>query len=1115
MCGNCPSKLLPRGFNSSTRQSRVIIQSSEVDSVLVDVQKKTADDKDEKQLICISQDPRDVTVEARVVQQSNHPEESSPCSFRTLFSLCSCKFLRNILINSFTDDLPKLHQLQRLEHREDTVNVMETVAPIWEKVAVALHFEGYVAVIKQNNQQQVEPSCLSMFSEWLNGRGRRPASWLTLVDVLREVNLSHVADRITTILAPSVPGLIKGCVQNTPAEVYRAYLQSVYLQVKEIKYDKWPGCVSVKYINLAMIDKDASTTTKEHYTNFAKTTIRGHLDDILLEKHPIMIEQVALDGIPKCILVEGAPGVGKTTFSKKLCKKWAKGKLLHVYQFVVLIKLRDTRVREVQCIRELFRYPKDQQTQQNVTEEIIKNEGKGLLFVLDGFDELPKEQWPFFMSIIKREELPQATILVTSRPWATTDILIHHFRSSLTFQRLEIIGFTRENIMTFLESNTAGNPALLRDIHQYLEYYPHMIGMMHIPLNCAIVLEVYGNCRHENRIVPKTMTDLYSSLIRTLLLRYLHAHPVHGTNLKIREFSDLPEDIFEQFLIICHIAFKGIAEKQMIFQLPNNFDTLGLMESCPELYPDEGMVVSHNFLHLTIQEFLAAYILSREPNSDLVLVVFDLETYSYPCIYFDSNHFKMVRRFFSGLTKLHGSPTEVHSCITEDFEYPHDTLADIEHSLFKAIGTEVCLGDLQWLFEAQNIELLINVLGHKELDVSMGIENSPFDWFALGYVLSHSNAKWKTDISDVYCCSGDNALSAFICGITEELCSHCRGGLSGLRINDKTISKERLHSMSLKLPLSILQPMREFYIEKIAPDCYSILPQLMEKMPQLKLLSIKSGLSLNMNCITESLQQLSCLESLELIDVKLDHRDCCVLNTLLSSPLCILRDLNVSNNELHPPSLAVLIEALNNNATLEDISLEGNMLSLENIELLGQVLCNHPTLVKVNISNSEIDAQGATVVARSLSSDSCRLTTLKIARNPRIGEKGAIELAKMLANNSVLSYLHCSNINLGYVGAEAMAEAICKNSTLKRLTVADESMGEDGALLLASVVETNRLQVHLYLLHAYQDSVSTQFKDLVCTNIVPKESERIFFTDITNEYHKWTINVPNIFKSNV
>ena len=42
---------------------------------------------------------------------------------------------------------------------------------------------------------------------------------------------------------------------------------------------------------------------------------------------------------PRIVLVEGAPGVGKTTFACELCRRWARGELLQHYSLVVLLRM--------------------------------------------------------------------------------------------------------------------------------------------------------------------------------------------------------------------------------------------------------------------------------------------------------------------------------------------------------------------------------------------------------------------------------------------------------------------------------------------------------------------------------------------------------------------------------------------------------------------------------------------------------------------------------------------------------------------------------------------------------------------------------------------------------
>ena len=50
---------------------------------------------------------------------------------------------------------------------------------------------------------------------------------------------------------------------------------------------------------------------------------------------------------PKLILINGAPGMGKTTLCKEIAYRWAKGLLLHSSSLVLLLFLRDPGVQKI------------------------------------------------------------------------------------------------------------------------------------------------------------------------------------------------------------------------------------------------------------------------------------------------------------------------------------------------------------------------------------------------------------------------------------------------------------------------------------------------------------------------------------------------------------------------------------------------------------------------------------------------------------------------------------------------------------------------------------------------------------------------------------------------
>ena len=221
-------------------------------------------------------------------------------------------------------------------------------------------------------------------------------------------------------------------------------------------------------------------------------TLQGHADEILKKKKPITIDTV-LDPPEgpqnmKCIFIEGAPGVGKSTFALEVCRMQEK---LETYSLVILLRLREPYVQSIILldVRGLFNQKAD--IQHTVAEEVCACEGKNVLFVLDGFDELPSNlrKESFLVDLIQGKHLPECTVLVTSRPSATADL---HFSCKFQIQKhIEIIGFTHEHIEEYAHSMLSDQPDVLQDFLKYISNNPAIHGMMYIPLNSAIVLEIY------------------------------------------------------------------------------------------------------------------------------------------------------------------------------------------------------------------------------------------------------------------------------------------------------------------------------------------------------------------------------------------------------------------------------------------------------------------------------------------------------------------------------------------------------------------------------------------------------------------------------------------------
>ena len=80
------------------------------------------------------------------------------------------------------------------------MNVIDKTACAWEKVAIRLHFEGHDISRIRRNERQAEDACRTMFTEWLEGKGRTPTTWCTVLQALNEARQGELANDLEEVL---------------------------------------------------------------------------------------------------------------------------------------------------------------------------------------------------------------------------------------------------------------------------------------------------------------------------------------------------------------------------------------------------------------------------------------------------------------------------------------------------------------------------------------------------------------------------------------------------------------------------------------------------------------------------------------------------------------------------------------------------------------------------------------------------------------------------------------------------------------------------------------------------------------------------------------------------
>ena len=428
------------------------------------------------------------------------------------------------------------------------------------------------------------------------------------------------------------------------------------------------------------------------------------------------------------ILVDGAPGMGKTTFVRKICKDWQEGKMLNEFKLVVLLTLRDDTIANSHTLQDLLCHD-DESLQNSVVKEIKELSGEGLLLLYDGWDELRSDQKQkdcLLCKIILGKVLPKCSVLVTSRPHASAWL----WQLGCISRHIEICGFTEKQIKDCFRKALLESPD--ESAAREMEIYHDMLALCYLPLNLAIALYVY---KTRNYSFPSTLTEVYELFTLHALIRHFQAHSPNEV-VYLPSIKHLPQPESELYSALCRVAFDGLINKQITFSkeelqayhplFPHEHNTLGLMTAFHS-FTQVGLSTKYQFTHLTIQEFLAGEKLAGE-SAD-----FQVDFLSR---YISEPQFRMVCIFFSGKAKIEAKVQELFKFFYE-YEFHNRWCRNPDRIMLLT----------HMMNECQNPEILQNVIGgipKHSLDLSYYPIEKANDCYIVGNFLKKSAIKWKT-----------------------------------------------------------------------------------------------------------------------------------------------------------------------------------------------------------------------------------------------------------------------------------------------------------------------------------------------------------------------------------
>ena len=874
-----------------------------------------------------------------------------------------------------------------------------------------------------------------------------------------------------------------------------------YCAQPEIPEDSWPPRSSNTYINLALIRQGNIEKAGE----YARNTIQGDMDDILENKDSIEYEDVFTDlESGTRLLIEGRPGSGKTTLVHKFSQDWGRGKLqLKHIKYLFLVHLRGFFNRPSVTLREILQCYYAQEYE-HMVDEVVKfsgdHNGEGLCFIFDGLDEYNPESKgrTYIFQLIQRKHLQNAVVIVASRPAATAKL------RKMATKQVEVIGFQKEQISQYIENYTFSEENKKPDLHKYLDQHLNVHHMCYLPIHAAMVCYLFDVMSSK---LPRTETEMYKQFTNHTLLRTLTRYRDEIDFLESP--GDLSKQDYEGFLKICELAFeKTLSSKQVMkkSEVRNFFcdissgnESMGLI-TVDSMAKICGFDKLYTFLHLTFQEFLAAYHISKLEEEKQLKIIND-------CC--GKKHLSVVWKFYCGLVDFSNQEQKLKMIISEK-----DDLFNI-HCAFESQQTVTC----NYVVRAAEC----GTLSFKNHFLT------PSDMTAIGYVIKNSECPVEKVVLDK-CKMGQEGVNALIdeagdkilsvkalsfhgrdCVMEQfELLKSCLRYMTSLEVLDLSKTKlgpKKVERLTKNITLTKLQTLQLPSSKIIAHANHDYLKLLDFNSLKFKQVMLPDGetnedivrvfgpLPYFPKCCSQTTLDLSNrlfeLSELELLSDSINRYSCCTSLTLHECNLCdnigvlkslaLLEILDVSANHINDCGAIAVAENIQHCTKLQNLDMNFNHIGDSGAIAITESLKHLTTMREFDLSYNQIGDEGAITITRALKdrkdfklflrinkiTKEC-VNTVTCLKPDIVFEINAISLDSATAVNILTINIDDSafinnikSLRCSADGAKALFLKHCTN--LQTLDLHSNNMGNDGAKALADCLKHHNNLQTLYL----------------------------------------------------
>ena len=707
----------------------------------------------------------------------------------------------------------------------------------------------------------------------------------------------------------------------------------------------------------------------------SKEKTRGTLTDDITNMTGIFKEHEDCQK-PRIVLIEGEPGMGKTTYCQKLAYDWAtkQGEWDQSFpntEVLLFLRCHDIKSNIWEAINDqILPEDIDEEAKESFNKFIRQNQSKVLL-VLDGLDEVDRSKLAMCSKIVESKELSDCHIILTSRHEAGKTV--RRYCDTLW----EIVGFTEKDAQNFIRKYFRNMENLAKklitllfgqhlclygydsdydtdeetdyywDLDSYSDcdtnQYSHLRELTKNPLNTVLLCVLFEDFEG---VLPTNRTQLYIEIVLCVLRRYEEKNGLSSKS------EDLIAVYRKELVLLGSTALLSLRKGELSceehefgcdFSLLIKFGFLSVQTCGSQRKP----FMRCAFLHKSFQEFFSGLYLAFQ--------VLDGEMDCYSVVT-DERYLDELNQVFLFMSGIVAS-----QCEESALSLVKSTAAHI--NLLRRISCDKANLYLQFACDfisecQEKLQPRLFRNFYEQLDLS-SLTNLNLHGNSFGATVATFLSQVLTATSSLTSLnlSGNSIGATGTASLSQALAAN--SSVTNLNLSENSIGATGAASLSQALTANCSLTNLNLSWNSIDATGAASLSQALEANASL------THLNLSWNSIgdtgaaslSQALTENSSLTNLDLSYNSIGATGAASLSQGLTANSS-LTDLNLCENNIGDDGAYSLSEALTTNSSLTSLDLSGNGISETGVDFLSNVLIQNSSLSHLDLSENEISTDG-------------------------------------------------------------------------------------------------------------------------------------------------------------